>query len=49
MQKDRCAPFIESNAASSYLGAVYVPTSGIDMSRNGVNKVETPDEAQNEH
>ena len=33
-------------AAGSHLCAVHVPTSGKDMSGNGVNKVEKPDEGQ---
>lgn len=33
-------------AAGSHLCAVPIPISGKDMSRNGVNKVEKPDEAQ---
>ncbi len=33
-------------AAGSHLCAVLVAISGKDVSRNGVNKVEKPDEAQ---
>lgn len=33
-------------AEDSHLCAVNVPIDGKDMSRNGVNKVEKPDEAQ---
>lgn len=33
-------------AEDSHLCAVHVPINGKDMSRNGVNKVEQPDEAQ---
>lgn len=35
-------------AEGSHLCAVLVPVCGKDMSRNGVNKAEKPDEAQNQ-